>query len=204
MQRHVVIIGGLGKTGRRVVERLGARGVDAYAVSRSSEPRFDWMDRSTWPLAVRGATAALVAYQTDLALPRAADDIDVLARIAADGGIEHIVLLSVGGEKGSRRCEERLRHAPLDHTILRASRFANTLGEVGFLDGIIAGNLALPADRTREPFVGVDDISDAAVEALCDPAHLNRTYELTGPFGRKLVDFSGHHRRMGQEGVRTA
>lgn len=188
MQRRIVIVGGLGKTGRRIFERLRARGIDAYTVSRSSEPAFDWMDRSTWPLALRGATAAYVAYQPDLALPRAADDISLLARIAADVGVEHMVLLSGRGEAGARRSEERLRRAPLDHTILRASWFAENFSEGSFLRGIIAGDLALPADQVPEPFVSVDDIADAAVEALCDPAHLNRTYEITGPRSLRFAD----------------
>jgi uncharacterized protein YbjT (DUF2867 family) len=188
MQRRVVIVGGLGKTGRRVFERLTARGVDAYAVSRSSDPGFDWMDRSTWPLALHGATAAYVAYQPDLALPRAADDVGALARIAAEVGVEHIVMLSARGEKGAIRSEERLRHAPLDHTILRAPWFAQNFREGAFLDDIIAGDLALPAGEVREPFVSVDDIADAAVEALCVPAHLGRTYEITGPRSLRFAD----------------
>ena len=114
-------------------------------------------------------------------MPRAADDIGALARIAAEVGVEHIVLLSARGEKGAMRSEERLRRAPLDHTILRASWFAQNFSEGAFLDGIIAGDLALPAGDVREPFVSVDDIADAAVEALCDPAHIGRTYEITGP-----------------------
>ena len=188
MNRRVVIVGGLGKTGRRVFERLVARGVDTYAVSRSSEPGFDWMDRSTWPLALQGATAAYVAYQPDLAVPRAADDIGALAHVAAELGVEHLVLLSGRGEKGAIRSEERLRRAPLDHTILRASWFAQNFSEGAFLEGIIAGDLALPAGDVREPFVNVEDIADAAVEALCDPAHLGRTYEITGPRSLRFAD----------------
>lgn len=187
MQRRVAIVGGLGNTGRRVLERLTARGVDAYAVSGSSQPSFDWLDRSTWPRALRGATAAYVAYQPNLAVPRAADDVGALARIAAEVGVEHIVLLSARGEKGAARSEERLRRAPLDHTILRASRFAEIFSEGAFLDGIIAGGLALPPDDIREPSASADDIADAAVEALCDPAHLGRTYEIAGPRSLRLA-----------------
>jgi uncharacterized protein YbjT (DUF2867 family) len=188
VKRRVVIVGGLGKTGRRVFERLVARGVDTYAVSRSSEPSFDWMDRSTWPHALQGATAAYVAYQPDLAMPRAADDIGALAHVAAELGVEHLVLLSGRGEKGAVRSQERLRRAPLDHTILRASWFAQNFSEGAFLEGIIAGDLALPAGDLREPFVNVEDIADAAVEALCDPAHLGRTYEITGPRSLRFAD----------------
>lgn len=188
MNRRVVIVGGPGKTGRRVFERLVARGVATCAASRSSEPAFDWLDRSTWPRALHGATAAYVADHPDLAAPRTADDIGVLAHLAAEVGIEHIVLLSGRGADGAPRSEERLRRAPLDHTILRASWFAQNFSEGAILDGIIAGELALPAGDFRGPFISADDIADAAVEALCDPVHLGRTYELTGPRSLRFAD----------------
>jgi nucleoside-diphosphate-sugar epimerase len=41
-----LLTGGTGKTGSRVAERLRARGV--RAVSRSTEPAFDWIDETTW------------------------------------------------------------------------------------------------------------------------------------------------------------
>jgi uncharacterized protein YbjT (DUF2867 family) len=188
MSRRVAIIGGLGKTGRLVFERLTKRGIPAFSASRWSEPGFDWLDLSTWPRALSGATAAYVTYQPDLALPRAAGDIGALACVAAEVGVEHIVLLSGRGGTGARRAEERLRRAPLDHTILRASWLAQNFSEGAFLDGIMAGDLAFPADDVREPFVSADDIADAALEALCDPVHLGRTYEITGPRSLRFAD----------------
>jgi uncharacterized protein YbjT (DUF2867 family) len=203
MNRRVVIIGGPGRTGRRVLERLKARGIDTSAVSRSSEPRFDWLDRTTWPRALHGATAAYVADHPDLAAPRAADDIGMLANVAADVGIEHIVLLSSRGEYGALQSEERLRRAPLDHTILRVSRFAQNVGERAIPDGIITGDLELPAGDFREPFISADDIADAAVEALCDPVHLGRTYELTGTRSlRSAVAGIAAARRAGVDSAR--
>jgi uncharacterized protein YbjT (DUF2867 family) len=188
MERRIAIVGGLGKTGRRVFDRLTARGIPAFAASRSSRPGFDWLDRSTWPLALRGATAAYVTYQPDLGIERAADDIGTLAAVAAEAGVEHVVLLSGRGEARARRAEERLRRAPLDHTILRASRLAQDFSEGAFLEGILAGDLALPAGEVREPFVSADDIADAAVEALCDPVHVGRTYEITGPRSLRFAE----------------
>ena len=110
--KRTAIIGGLGKTGGRVIERLRGRNVDAYAVSRSTDPGFDWTDRATWPGALRGATAAYVTYQPDLAVPRAAGDIEAFAAVAAQEGLEHVVLLSGRGEEGAVASEERLRTRP--------------------------------------------------------------------------------------------
>ena len=183
----IVLIGGLGKTGGRIRDRLAARGIATRAASRSTSPAFDWSDRATWGPALGGATAAYVAYQPDLAVPRAADDIADLAAIAAAAEVGHIVLLSGRGEAGAVASEARLRAAPIAHTVLRASWFAENFSEGAFRDGILAGELALPAGQVREPFVSADDIAEAAVAALTDPAHLNRTYELTGP---RLLSFA--------------
>ena len=183
----IFIVGGLGKTGRRVLRRLAARGIAARAVSRGTSPRFDWTDRATWEPALAGATAAYVTYQPDLAVPQAADDIAAFAAAAAAAGVRHVVLLSGRGEDGAVASEARLRAAPLDHTVLRAAWFAENFSEGGFRDGILAGELALPAGAVREPFVSADDIADAAVAALTDPAHRNRTYDLTGP---RLLSFA--------------
>ena len=49
------------------------------------------------------------------------------------------------------------------------------------IDGILAGELALPAGAVREPFIDADDIADVAVAALTDERHLNQLYEVTGP-----------------------
>jgi len=64
-----VVLGGTGKTGRRVAERLRARGEDVRIGSRSGTPPFDWEDPATWEPALRGATAAYVSYFPDIAVP---------------------------------------------------------------------------------------------------------------------------------------
>lgn len=97
------------------------------------------------------------------------------ADVAADTGLDHVVALSGRGEDGAVAAEARLRDASLDHTVLRASWFAQNFSEGMFLDGILAGELALPAGAVVEPFVSVDDVTDVAVAALLDPAHRGRT-----------------------------
>ncbi len=42
-----LVIGGTGKTGRRVAERLAARGLPVRIGSRSGEPPFVWEDPAT-------------------------------------------------------------------------------------------------------------------------------------------------------------
>ncbi|MFS8048416.1 NmrA family NAD(P)-binding protein [Rhizobium sp. BR 314] len=177
----VAIIGGLGKTGGRVAERLEKRGIKVRAASRSTTPSFDWQDRSTWHQALEGASAAYVTFQPDLAVAWAADAIAAFAKTAIEAGVKHIVLLSGRGEDGAIRSEERLKAAGIDYTVLRASWFNQNFSEGAFVDGLLQGKLALPADNVAEPFVDADDLADAAVECFVDPRHRNQTYEMTGP-----------------------
>ena len=43
-----LVLGGTGKTGRRVVDRLVNLGVPTRVASRSANPSFDWGDPGTW------------------------------------------------------------------------------------------------------------------------------------------------------------
>jgi uncharacterized protein YbjT (DUF2867 family) len=53
-QKPILVLGSTGKTGRRVVERLTARGLPTRLGARSAEPRFDWDDRDTWAPVLQG------------------------------------------------------------------------------------------------------------------------------------------------------
>ena len=60
MTGRVLVTGGTGKTGSRVVEVLRSSGVIALPAARSDPPggvRFDWEDPATWPAAVRDVSA---------------------------------------------------------------------------------------------------------------------------------------------------
>ncbi|MGD8588505.1 MAG: ester cyclase, partial [Chromatiales bacterium] len=70
-----LVVGGTGKTGRRVAERLQAGGAATRIASRSSNPAFDWNDASTWNAVLEGVTAAYISYAPDLAIPGATDSI---------------------------------------------------------------------------------------------------------------------------------
>ncbi|MGW7333500.1 SDR family oxidoreductase, partial [Streptomyces sp. NPDC054840] len=43
-----LVVGGTGKTGRKVAERLTAQGRLVRVGSRRGEPAFDWNDPATW------------------------------------------------------------------------------------------------------------------------------------------------------------
>jgi len=177
----ILVIGKNGKTGSRVNQRLQALGYATRAVSRSTTPSFDWEDPATWASAIKGTRSAYVTYQPDLAVANAEAAIKAFVRVARENGLEHIVLLSGRGEEGAQRAEKILQASGISWNIVRCSWFCQNLSESFMLEGILAGELVLPAADTVEPFVDADDIAEVVVAALTELGHRNRLYELTGP-----------------------
>lgn len=182
MQQHpILIIGKNGKTGTRVNQQLQTMGYSTRAVSRSSNPSFDWEKPATWRSAIKGSRSAYVTYQPDLAVPNAEPTIKAFVRVAVEAGLKHIVLLSGRGEEGAVRAEEILKSSGISWNIVRASWFAQNFSESFMLDDILAGELILPAGDTLEPFIDVDDIADVVVAALTKPSLRNKLFEVSGP-----------------------
>jgi uncharacterized protein YbjT (DUF2867 family) len=177
----ILVLGATGKTGRRIVDRLQARGVPVRVGSRSAQPPFDWDDETTWTPALVGIEAVYVSYYPDLAAPGASDRIRAFAATAKAAGVGHLVLLSGRGEEEAQASERIIQDAGVDWTILRASWFAQNFSESFFVDGVLSGEVVLPASDVPEPFVDADDIAAAAAVALTEDGHRGQLYELTGP-----------------------
>lgn len=134
-----------------------------------------------------GVDAAYIAYQPDLAVPAAPDDITAFVAAAAEAGVTRLVLLSGRGEPEARRCEDIVRNSGIDSTIVRCSWFAQNFSEDYLVDPVRSGEVVLPAGDIPEPFVDADDIADVAVAALTEARHVGELYELTGP---RLLTFA--------------
>jgi uncharacterized protein YbjT (DUF2867 family) len=186
-RKPVLVVGGTGKTGRRVVERLAARGIPVRIGSRSANPAFDWEDPSGWTAALDGVGAAYITYYPDLAAPGAPEAIDALVGQALAQGVRRLVLLSGRGEEEAQQAEQVLQASGADWTIVRASWFSQNFSEGVVRDGVIAGEIALPAGDVGEPFVDADDIADVVVAALTEDGHAGQLYEVTGP---RLLTFA--------------
>jgi uncharacterized protein YbjT (DUF2867 family) len=186
MTRPILVLGGTGKVGRRVVERLSARGLPVRIGSRSGDPRFDWDDRSTWAPVLEGVRSAYVAHYWD-AIPGAAETLGAFADLAAERGVSRLVLLSGRGEDEAERAERAVRDSGAELTVLRSTWFAQNFSEDYWQRQVQGGEVALPAGDTPEPFVDADDIADVAVAALTDDRHIGESYELTGP---RLLTFA--------------
>ncbi len=177
----ILVIGGTGKTGRRIVQRLEAQGRPVRNGSRSGSPSFDWDDRSTWKPALENVAAVYITYYPDLAAPGAPGAIQHLVDLAAASGVRKLVLLSGRGEEEAQRCEQIVQNSGLDWTIVRCGWFNQNFSENFMHEMVVDGVVALPAGDVLEPFVDVDDIADVAVAALIEDRHSGQLYELTGP-----------------------
>jgi len=183
--KMTLVLGGTGKTGRRVAERLAERGLLVRIGSRSAEPPFDWEKPDTWATALDGVSAAYVSYYPDLAIPGAPEAVRAFAELAARNGVRRLVLLSGRGEEEAQSAEQALREvgdeAGVEWTIVRCAWFMQNFDKNYLLEPILAGEVALPSGNVPEPFVDADDIADVAVAALTEDGHAGHLYELTGP-----------------------
>ena len=176
-----LVVGGTGKTGRRVADRLITRGITTRIASRSGTPSFDWDNHSTWSDVLNGVTAVYVTYAPDLAIPGATHAIRAFVEQAVQQGVQRIVLLSGRGEEEAQLCERIVQEAGVEWTVVRASWFNQNFSEGEFLGMVLDGAITLPAADIPEPFVDVDDIADVAVAALTEDGHSGEIYEVTGP-----------------------
>jgi uncharacterized protein YbjT (DUF2867 family) len=196
----ILITGGTGKTGSRVAHHLTELGQPFRAVSRHSEPRFDWYDDSTWEGALTGCTSAYVTFQPDIGLPGADGILGAFSRRAVALGCTRLVLLSGRGEDNARRAESAFIAAGADWTILRSAFFFQNFTEAFWADEIAGGSLTIVDNSVGEPFVDADDLADVAVATLLDPVHVGRIHELTGP---RLMTFPDVAREIGSAYGRT-
>ncbi|MFD8532852.1 NAD(P)H-binding protein [Streptosporangium canum] len=182
----ILVLGGRGKTGRRVVARLTDLGLPVRVASRSASAHpssltgFDWDDPGTWASALDGAGAVYIVFPNEY--PDIAT-VQAFVAAAADGGVRRLVLLSArdAGYAGEPFAERAVRESGLEWTILRPSWFAQNFSEGLFAGAVRAGELVLPAGDGREAFVDAEDIADVAVSALAQDGHAGQVYELSGP-----------------------
>ena len=178
---NILVIGGTGKTGRKVVQGLKEAGHKVRIGSRSASPAFDWDQPKTWSGSLQGMEKVYITFQPDLAVPGALKAIEVLIGKAKQAGVKKVVLLSGKGEREAELCEQVVIHSGLDYTIVRASWFNQNFSESFLLEPILDGFVALPQADVKVPFVDTDDIADVVVAALLKGEHNGNIYQLTGP-----------------------
>jgi uncharacterized protein YbjT (DUF2867 family) len=177
----ILVIGGNGKTGRRVVKRLQHMGHDVRSASRSSRPRFDWQDASNWNEVLKGVEALYVTYHPDLSVPGASGHIRALLGAAEKQKVKRIVLLSGRGEEEAQYCERLLMNSRIAWTIVRCAWFNQNFSESFLRDLLMDGTLAVPNADVGEGYLDADDIAEVVTTVLTEDGHDGRIYDLTGP-----------------------
>jgi uncharacterized protein YbjT (DUF2867 family) len=185
----ITVLGGTGKTGRRIAARLREAGATARTAARQrADVRFDWDDAATWDPALAGADALyLVPPTLSLTYP---PQVAALLDRAEAAGVRHVTLLSARGvdqappEAPARATELGLAaRGGVTHTILRPGWFMQNFSEYVFQPAIAAeGAIVAPTGDGAEAFVHADDIAEVAAATLLEPAaHAGAGYTLTGP-----------------------
>ena len=191
MSNHLVL-GGTGKTGRRILDQLASAGHTGRAAARTPDPaapgiepaHFDWADPSTHAPALQGVEAVYIVPPA-LQLEHA-DQIAALGQLAVDFGVRRAVLLSARGvdkapDSGMFRSEQALAATGLPTAVVRPSWFAQNFTESFFAPAIQAdGVIVAPTGDGVQAFIDTADIAAVAVALLTGRAPID-AYDLSGP-----------------------
>jgi uncharacterized protein YbjT (DUF2867 family) len=185
----IVVIGGTGLIGSKVVEKLKERGHQAVAAAPNTG--VDTLTGKGLPEALAGAEVVVDVSNSPSFEDKAAMDFFQTAgrNIAAaevEAGIGHHVALSVVGtdrlqDSGYFRAklaqEQLIKDSPISYTLVHATQFFEFIRTIA--------QLSTDGDTVRLPPVqlqpiAADDVASAIVDvALADPA--NDTIEIAGP-----------------------
>ncbi|AXT54583.1 NmrA family NAD(P)-binding protein [Aquimarina sp. MMG015] len=185
---NILVIGGNGKTGRRVAENLTELGHNVRVVGRKTTPMFDWENTDTYDAALKNMDRAYIVYYPDLAVPGSRDAISTLTKKALQAGLEKVVLLSGKGETEAEACEDIVANSGLNYTLVRASWFNQNFSEGAFLEFVLNGTVALPMPDAEIPFVDVNDIADVVSKVIVDDSYNGQTITVTGPQKRTFKE----------------
>ena len=185
----IVVIGGTGLIGSKLVAKLREAGCEAVAAS---------LDTGVNTITGEGLAEALSGAQVvvDVSNAPAWDDAAVLnffetsaknlAAVEATAGVTHHVVLSVVGierlpDSGYFRAklaqEAGIKESPIPYTILRATQFFEFIGRIA--DSSADGDTIRLSPALVRP-EAADDVA-AALTEIAVAAPLNATIELAGP-----------------------
>ncbi|MGE7136497.1 SDR family oxidoreductase [Luteibacter sp. NPDC031894] len=203
----ILVIGGTGLIGSKVVQRLGALGHEAIAASPSSGVN---------TLTGEGLDAALAGVDTvvDLANSPVFVGPEVLAFFETAGrnlfaaekraGIDHHVALSVVGADRLRTsdymvakvAQERLvAESGVPYTIIRSTQFFEFMGGIA-QSAAQGGSIALPTAYIQP--ISSDEVAEAVVVAATG-APVNGMMEIGGPEKFRMAELVGRFLKIIQD-----
>ncbi|WP_370349086.1 NAD(P)H-binding protein [Catenulispora sp. EB89] len=184
--KNFLILGGTGKTGRRIASRLTAAGHSVRTAGRTGgDVRLDLDDPATHAAAVADVSAAYLFEPSPDAGRQTTPRMAALVEAAAAAGVQRLVVLTAQGsgneQHGLHSTEQAVVQSGLEWTVLRPGWFAQNFSEDFWLPAVRSGTLALPGGEGRLPFLDAEDIADVATAALTEDGHAGQAYDLTGP-----------------------
>lgn len=212
---RILVTGGTGVLGSRVVERLEQKGVEARVLSRGGRPgtiRGDLRTGDGLDRAVGGVDAVIHCASSPF---RRVRQVDVegtgrLLEAAARAGVAHLVYISIVGVdrvpsypyyRIKLETERVVEEFPVPHTILRATQFYDlVLAAMRVLDRLPV--MPVPKGMPGQP-IDAGEVAGRLVEiALSEPA-AGRAPDIGGPEVRTLTDaaraylaFKGSRKRV--------
>lgn len=188
MDKKILVTGGTGKTGRRVVEQLQLRGAKPHIGTRTpradDQVRFDWKDSTVFKSAFESIEAVYLVAPTDEfdSLGAMKDGLDA----AINAGVQRFVLLSASllDEGGPMMGEVHAwlsSNAP-EWAVLRPSWFMQNFSENQHLAPIRDEAAIYTATQDgRVGFIDAEDIAACATALLLAPEIESTDHILTGP-----------------------
>jgi uncharacterized protein YbjT (DUF2867 family) len=196
----ILILGGTGKTGRRVAEHL--RALDAHprtAARHDADVHFDWASARTYAAALHSVSSVYLVIE-GIGTEHERSIVEFLDAAQA-AGVQHVTYLSARGIEQAppsiplRAVELALtERTGLTHTVLRPNWFMQDFSE-SFLQARIVSDDAVfaPSADGAEAFVDAEDIAAVAAATLLDPpAHAGLSYTLSGPEALTFAQIAIH------------
>jgi uncharacterized protein YbjT (DUF2867 family) len=195
---RIVVIGGTGLVGRRVVELLNERGHDAVAASPSSG--VDTVTGAGLADALQGAdvvvdTPNAPSFEDGPVLDFFERSTTHLVDAEKAAGVRHHVVLSIVGadrmpDIGYMRAkvaQERIvRESGIPYTIVRSTQFFEFIGALA--DAATDGDRTVLSDVLMQPIAAADVSLALAEAAVADPT--DGVLELAGPERLRLDDLA--------------
>ncbi|MFJ9821328.1 NmrA family NAD(P)-binding protein [Streptomyces sp. NPDC101151] len=181
-----LVLGGTGRTGSLVANKLAERGLSARTASRhGGDVLFDWDDPSTHPGALTGVDRVYLV--TPVLRVTYADQVAGFLDLTEAAGVRHVTYLSTyGGDQAPPEVDIRAVETDLasrgaiTHSILRPAWVMQNFSDAHL--PIVDGVITVPTGGGTEAFVDAADIAAVAVETLTAPdAHAGAQYAPTGP-----------------------
>ena len=186
---RIVVIGGSGLIGRKLVDRLRGRGQEVVAASPSSG--VDTVTGRGLPEALAGAEVVVDVANAPSFEPRAVLEVfetagrNLLAAEAAAGVRHHLALSVVGTDRlpengyfQAKLAQERLIEASgIPYTIVRSTQFIDFLGAMA--EAGAEGEVIRLSTASLQP-IASDDVAEALAEAALGPP-VNGRVEIAGP-----------------------